>query len=223
MAAHQPRPSLGFSRQEHWSGLPFPSPGDLPDPGIKPESPALQAGFLKHTNEGIQGKLAYIHGIWCIWYMHWLLKIKAGISVGQESINWHGINWHMASVLKDSLVAQMVKNLPAIRETWVRSLGPKDPLEKEIATHSSILAWKILWTEEPGGLQSIGSQRVGHNWATTLSWWCLTWLPQLQEYMTFRGFRKLLKCLLMMLPLLLLFNRWCAVLKIPVIERFRVI
>ena len=83
-------------------------------------------------------KTFYIHGIWCIWYMHWLLKIKDGISVGQESINWHGINWHMASVLKDSLVAQMVKNLPAIRETWVRSLGPKDPLEKEIATHSCL-------------------------------------------------------------------------------------
>ena len=130
--------SLWFCRREYWSGLPFPSPGDLPDPGIKPESPALQADFLKHTNEGIQGKLAYIHGIWCIWYMHWLLKIKDGISVGQESTNWHGINWHMASVLKDSLVAQMVKNLPAIRETWVRSLGPKDPLEKEIATHSCL-------------------------------------------------------------------------------------
>ena len=177
--ARQAPLSMEFSRQGYWSGLSFPSPGDLPDPGIKPESPALQADFLKHTNEGIQGKLAYIHGIWCIWYMHWLLKIKDGISVGQESISWHGINWHMTSVLRDSLVAQMVKNLLAIRETWVRSLGPKDPLEKEMATHSSILAWKILWTEEPGRVQSIGSQRVGHNWATTLSWWCLTWLPQL--------------------------------------------
>ena len=59
------------------------------------------------------------------------------------------------------LVAQMVKRLPAIRETWVRSLGWEDPLEKEMATHSSIHAWKITWTEEPGGLQSMGSQRVG--------------------------------------------------------------
>ena len=60
-------------------------------------------------------------------------------------------------------VAQMVKNLPAILKTWVRSLGREDPLEKEMATHSSTLAWRIPWTEEPGGLQSMGSQRVGHD------------------------------------------------------------
>ena len=58
------------------------------------------------------------------------------------------------------LVTQMVKNLPVMQETQVRSLGWEDPLEKEMATHSSILAWRILWTEEPGGLQSIGLQRV---------------------------------------------------------------
>ena len=57
----------------------------------------------------------------------------------------------------------MVKPLPAVQETWVRSLGQEDPLEKEMATHSSILAQKIPWTEEPGGLQSMGSQRVGHD------------------------------------------------------------
>ena len=62
-----------------------------------------------------------------------------------------------------SLVAQMVKNPPTMRETWVRSLGWEDPLEKETATHSCILVWKIQWTEEPGGLQSMGSQRVGHS------------------------------------------------------------
>ena len=61
-----------------------------------------------------------------------------------------------------SLMAQMVKNLPATQETWVQSLGWKDPLEKGMATHSSILAWRIPWTEEPGALQSVGSQRVGH-------------------------------------------------------------
>ena len=61
------------------------------------------------------------------------------------------------------LVAQMVKRLPTVRETRVRSLGWEDPLEKEMATHSSILAWKIPWTEEPDGLQSMGSQRVGGN------------------------------------------------------------
>ena len=57
----------------------------------------------------------------------------------------------------------MVKNLPAMQEMWVQSLGREDPLEMEMATHSSILAWEILWTEEPGGLWSMGSQRVGHN------------------------------------------------------------
>ena len=59
-----------------------------------------------------------------------------------------------------SLVAQLVKNLPAMQETWVRFLGQDDPLEKEMATHSSILAWRIPWTEEPGGLQSVGSQEL---------------------------------------------------------------
>ena len=58
-------------------------------------------------------------------------------------------------------MAQMVKNLPAVQETRVRSLGGEDLLEKEMATHSRILAWRIPWTEEPGGLQSVGSQRVG--------------------------------------------------------------
>ena len=67
------------------------------------------------------------------------------------------------------LVAQRLKCLPAMWETLVRSLDREDPLEKEMATHSSILAWEIPWTEEPGGLQSTGSQRVGHDWATSLS------------------------------------------------------
>ena len=62
-----------------------------------------------------------------------------------------------------SLVAQRVKRLPAMQETWGRSLGQEDPLEKEMATHSSTLAWKIPWTEKPGRLQSMGSQRVGHD------------------------------------------------------------
>ena len=60
-------------------------------------------------------------------------------------------------------MAQMVENLPAMQETWVRSLGLEDSLEKEMATHSSILAWRIPWTEGPGGLQSMGLQRVGHD------------------------------------------------------------
>ena len=68
-----------------------------------------------------------------------------------------------------SLVAQMVKRLPAVRETGVRSLGQEDPLEKEMATHSSVLAWRIPGTGGPDGLPSMGSHRVRHNWATSLT------------------------------------------------------
>ena len=69
----------------------------------------------------------------------------------------------VAEAWEASLVAQTVKNLPAVQETRVRSVGWEDPLEKEMATHSSILAWKISWTEEPGGLQSMELQRVRHD------------------------------------------------------------
>ena len=62
-----------------------------------------------------------------------------------------------------SIIAQTVKNLPAVWKNWVQSLGQEEPLEKEMATHHSILARRISWTEEPGKLQSLGSQRVGHN------------------------------------------------------------
>ena len=65
-------------------------------------------------------------------------------------------------------MAQRVKHLPTMQETRVRFLGREDPLEKEMATHSSTLAWKIPWSEKPGRLQSMGSQRVGHDWATSL-------------------------------------------------------
>ena len=71
-----------------------------------------------------------------------------------------------------SLVAQLVKNLPAMQETWARFLGQEDPLEKEMATYSSILAWKIPWTEEPGRLQSMGSQErliQHHHFTITVS------------------------------------------------------
>ena len=108
--AHQAPLFMEFSRQEHWSGLPFLPSGDLPNPGIKPGSPALQA----------------------------------------------------------DPVAQMVKRLSAVQETRFWYLGWEDPLEKEIAAHSSILACKIPWTAEPGRLLSMGSQRVGHDWATSL-------------------------------------------------------
>ena len=70
-----------------------------------------------------------------------------------------------------SLVAEMVKNVPAVQETQVRPLGREDPREKEMATHSSTLAWEIPWTQEPGRLQSMGLQRVGHNWLNNIKDW----------------------------------------------------
>ena len=72
-----------------------------------------------------------------------------------------------------SLVAQMVKGLAAMQKTWVWFLGLEDPLEKEKATHSSVFAWRIPWMEERGGLQYMGSQRVGHDRVTSLS---LSWM-----------------------------------------------
>ena len=74
--------------------------------------------------------------------------------------------WHLRST---DVLAQTVKRLSTMRETWVQSLGWEDPLEKEMAIHSSSIAWKIPWTEEPDRLQSMGSQRVRHDWATSLS------------------------------------------------------
>ena len=82
----------------------------------------------------------------------------------------------MSEILIASLVAQTVKHLPAMRESRVQSLGQEDSLEKEMAIHSTILAWGIPWTEEPGGLQSMGSQRVRYDLATkqqTLMVWSL--------------------------------------------------
>ena len=101
-----------------------------------------------------------------------LYEAQVGIKIARRNINnlryaddtciYHAGCLH-------SLVAQRVKHLPAMWKTWVWLLGWEDPLEKEMATHSSILAWKIQWTEKPGGLNSMGSQRVGHDWATSLS------------------------------------------------------
>ena len=72
-------------------------------------------------------------------------------------------NQEMRTVVEDALIVQTVKNLSAMQETQVHFLGWEDPLEKGVAIHSSILAWIIPWTEEPGRLQSMGSQRVGHD------------------------------------------------------------
>ena len=70
-------------------------------------------------------------------------------------------NYNTFFITGVSLVVQMVKKLPVMQDTWIRSLGWEDPMEKGMATHSSILAWRIPWIEEPGGLQSMGLKRVG--------------------------------------------------------------
>ena len=116
MAAHQAPLSLGFSRQEYWSGLPFPSPMSIPEDLMKCK--------CHHTSTlWVQVSLYVTH-------------CPGGI---------------------------VVKNLPAMLETRVLSLGQEDPLEKGMATHSSIFAWRIPWTEERGELQG---RRVRHDWVT---------------------------------------------------------
>ena len=129
-------------RQEYWNGLPFPSPGDLPDPEIQTMSSAwLEAQLVKESacNARDPGLISES-------------RRYAGEGIG------YPLQYSWAS-----LMAQTVKNLPAMQDTWVQSLAWEDPLEKGKATHSSILAWRIPWTKEPGRLQSIGSQRVRHN------------------------------------------------------------
>ena len=136
---------MEFSRQEYWSGLVFPSPRDHPNPGIKLGSPTLQAHSLPTEPLGNAGDPGSIPGL--------------GRSTG-EGID-HPLQYSWAF-----LVAQTVKNLPAMQEIWVPSPGQEDPLEKEMATHSSTLAWRIPRTEKQDRLQFMGLQRVGHDFAT---------------------------------------------------------
>ena len=115
--------------------------------------------------------------VFLAWKIPWMEKPGRLQSMGSKKLEiteWLHIlfRWYLTS-----LVAQRLKHLPPMRETWVWSLGQEDPLEKEMATHSSILAWRIPWTEEPGGLQSTGSQRVGHDWVTLLTYFVVRNLP----------------------------------------------
>ena len=128
--AYQAPLSVGFSRQEYWSGLPFPSPGeDLPNPGIEPRSPALQADSLPSKPSGKpQSVFSYINE------MSFETSKVEGFPGGSDG------------------------KASAMLEIPVRSLVREDPVEKEMATHSSILAWRIPRTEEPGRLQPMRSQ-----------------------------------------------------------------
>ena len=92
----------------------------------------------------------------------------SGNHEGNERGGEGAVRMYYTRTSSASLVAQMVERLPAMQETQVRSLGREEPLEKEMTSQSSTLAWKIPWTEEPGGLQFMGLQRVGHDWVTLL-------------------------------------------------------
>ena len=133
---------MGFSRQEYWPGLPCPPLGKSSWPRDWTHILYISPAFQADSSPtGQPGK-----------YCLYIMLLNA-----------------VYSIWTTSLVAQSLKRLPAMSETQVQSLGREDPLEKEIATHSSILAWKISWTEQPCRLQSIGSQRVVHDWATSLT------------------------------------------------------
>ena len=95
----------------------------------------------------------------------WATTPRCPKQISLDSTKWIKNEW-TSQGLRAFWVAQTVKNLPAVQETWVQPLSWEDPLEKSMATHSSTLAWRIPWTVEPDGLQSIDSQRVGHDWAT---------------------------------------------------------
>ena len=175
---------MGLSRQEYWSELSYPPPGDLPNPGFELGSPALQAHSIPSEppenpkNTGV-GSLSLLQEIFLIprvpllfWCSRqdpaWLLWPR--LPLRQEGAFWNPdlilsllhILWSFpmpfpsGSVGKESCNAGDLDLIP----------GQEDPLEKGMATHSSILAWRIPRTEEPGGLQSMESQRVGHDWAT---------------------------------------------------------
>ena len=147
---------MEFSRQEYWSGLPFSSPGDLPNLRVKPWSSALQTDSLPSELSGKPStEVLYSRTLLFIYSVYWVdQNVHSGFSV------W---SYGKPEPTRASLVAQMVENLPAVQKTRVWSLGQEGPLEKEMANHSSILAWRIPQTEEPDGLQSMGLQRVRHD------------------------------------------------------------
>ena len=160
---------MRFSRQEYWSGLPCHPPGDLPDPGIEPvspESPAWLADSLPLSHWGSPLRtcsdeqfIAPDNNILNLIVLSNSV-LKYLLTQGQTSVSllW-GSLWYLRGFPCSS-----VKNLSAMQETWVRFLGWEDPLDKEIATHSGILAWRIPWTEEPDRLQSMGSQESDEIW-----------------------------------------------------------
>ena len=217
MAAHQAPLSLGFSRQEHWSGLPFPSPmhesekskwsrsvvSDFSDPmDCSLPGSSAQGIFQARVLEWVAIAFSIFHSgytylqsyqqcmrvpfsshpfqillfvdLTCVrWYLIMVLrpeateKLVTQATVAQLRYPVRKVAFQASDYYGNNfLLAQTTKNLPAMQGNWVLSLGWEDPLKKGMATHSSILAWRIPWTEETDGLQSPGLQRVRHNWTT---------------------------------------------------------
>ena len=142
----------------------------------------LPRKFQKHKGPGLEVGMSLFPVQWetcgrfsAKWDRIWAVFLKDptvqthrmhNTESGPNALNYRLLGTMRCLHRGDSLVAQPVKNLPAMKETRVWSLGWEDPLEEGMATHSSILAWEIPWTEEPGALQPMESRRVGHDWAT---------------------------------------------------------
>ena len=177
---------MKFFGQEYWSGLPFPSPGDLPDPGIKPRSPILQVYSLLSAPPGKPHNVKYMFlKITMLWNIvqkkntglvgEMRLRAQHSIPKLNTVVNKTTTTTFMKSVMLFFYTfsgGSVVKNLPAMQEMQVWSLGQEDPLKKEMAIHSSILAWEIQWTMVPGGLQSMKSQEsdmdLPSKWSSSL-------------------------------------------------------
>ena len=137
----------------------FPSPSHFPDE----EASHIGCYFVKEKEPG---------------------KYQDQILHYSKAVRSRNHTWFDLKQTKQLPCSSYDKESAAVQETWVRSLGREDPLEKGMATHSSNLAWRIPWTEEPGGLQFMGLQRVGHNWATkhAQSKWNTAWGPNQEKY-----------------------------------------
>ena len=135
----------------------------------------IQWWAWERDSAGIQSQVHHLFAGWT-WKGH-MTSLSFGFLIQKTEIVIQPIE-----CTNKTDMAQTLKNLPAMQETWVWSLGREVPLEKEMTTHSSILAWEIPWTEEPGRLQSMGSLRVRHDWVTSLSLftfmrWTRKWQP----------------------------------------------
>ena len=120
--------------------------------------------FIMQINECVQGIFSLHYSFLFIYLFTYFGHKACRVLVPQPEMKPGPMKWK--HWVLTTVVAQLVKNLPVMQETWVRSLDPEDPPEKETATHSNTLAWRIPWTEEPDRLQSTGSQRVRHDCAT---------------------------------------------------------